>query len=131
MNSIIETLLEYEWTEYTVHRMIRVVDQHVSTKKWLPQIVIKSWYTDDKIKAEKTYVGGKLNGPYTSWYKNRQLSNKSIFLNGVRHGLLHSWWSNGNLYIECTYIHGKLHGLYKIWYPSGKKCDVYKARGRA
>lgn len=119
MDCIIETLLEYEWTEFKVHRMVRVIDQHISTKKWLPQIVIKVNYEDGIARTFKTYVGRNLCGSYTVYNCEGTLFIKNDFVNNEVHGRYTEWWGDGTLWMESDYYRGTRHGLTTVYRRSG------------
>lgn len=127
MNTIIESLLEYELTVYVIHRAMRVIDQHIYTKKWLPQITIKKWNDTYEDVILETYVGGKLNGPFKSW-NNDELREECEHLNGKYHGT-YRWWKyrqldgkyeyrSRQLGEECEYLNGKR--VCKKWWFNGQ-----------
>jgi antitoxin component YwqK of YwqJK toxin-antitoxin module len=59
-----------------------------------------------------------------SWYDNEQLSEQLTYVNGKVHGLCKSWHENGQLHKIANYDdNSKLTGLYQTWYEDGKLCE--------
>lgn len=119
MNTIIEELLNYSHTRYVTRRAMRVIDQHLNTKKWFPKIIVVSRRNGDTY----TTINGKKHGPQIEWGGCENKWKECEYVNGQLHGLYQSWWSNGTKFRECEYRNGQLHGSYKRWDLCGRHLE--------
>lgn len=87
MNTIIEELLHHPLTRYATHRIMRVLDPWVYTKKWLPQIIV----VQKDYGIQYTLINGKKNGPSIIYASSRIAIIKSEYVNGILHGPYELW----------------------------------------
>lgn len=118
MNTIIEELLHHPFTRYAIHRSMRVIDQHTSSKKWLPQIKSVRQIVRDYYHTRDHYytINGKKHGPYIKRWFNGNLRSISEYVDDLLHGkrIVYDEYENRIFEYECLY--GKLHGVYKEWW---------------
>lgn len=147
MQTIIEELLDYKYTVFSIHQLIRVVDQHVSSKKWLPQIeIIEEMDSEDENYEYKyTTINGKEHGMFEEWIRGfkvvechyvhgklhglfQNTSETCQYIDGEKNGIYEKYWNHmWSIYDEPkkkhtkgTYLKGKLHGQSETWYRSGQ-----------
>jgi antitoxin component YwqK of YwqJK toxin-antitoxin module len=77
-------------------------------------------HENGKLKMERHYVNGRLNGFHREWYDNGQLRAETTFKDGKEDGLQRKWHENGQLSEEQTWKDGELDGLAQIWYYNGQ-----------
>ena len=81
----------------------------------------KELYENGQIWIQKYYKEGKLDGEYKKWYMNGRLSIQKYYKDGKAHGEYKSWYSNGQLSIQANYKdEWKLDGEYKQWDKNGQ-----------
>jgi antitoxin component YwqK of YwqJK toxin-antitoxin module len=120
MQTLIEELLDYEYTPFSIHTSIRVIDPHLNTKNWIPKITIET-NTNFGLLIKKTLINEKHHGPFVEWWNNGHLLVESNYVNGELHGPFKKWYENGRKWEEYEYVNGKFHGPYKSWYNNGKR----------
>jgi antitoxin component YwqK of YwqJK toxin-antitoxin module len=119
MQTLIEELLDYEYTPFSIHTSMRVIDPHLNTKNWIPKIIIETSIGLLNMLIKKTLINGELHGPYVGRWDNGQKWIESNYINKELHGPFKKWYRNGQKWIECEFVNEELHGPYKKWYENG------------
>jgi hypothetical protein len=112
MQTLIEELLDYEYTPFSIHTSMRVIDPRLNTKNWIPKIIIETNTVLGHL-IKNTLINGKPHGSCVMWYNSGQQWVESNYVNGKLNGPYKLWYDNGQQYVECEYINGEPHGLYK------------------
>jgi len=83
--------------------------------------VKKEYWGEGKLKSEKHYKDGKIDGFFTIWHKNGKKHYKTHFKADKKDGPSAAWYPNGEKRYEKNYKHGREHGRFTIWYQNGQK----------
>lgn len=81
----------------------------------------ETWLQDDgvTIRAEFTYVNGKIHGEERWWHPNGVLESDHFYVDGKMHGLRRLWRENGRLRGTIMYVNGIRHGVMRFWNEEG------------
>jgi len=80
----------------------------------------KEWYNNGTLRLEKEYKSGVLDGIYKEWYPNGQIMYESFLKKGKFEGKHQNWFNNGQLSFEYNYSNGKIDGLCRDWKYNGQ-----------
>jgi len=75
--------------------------------------------TEPRIKSQKLWVNGKLDGESITFHENGNISNKICFKNGLRNGTAITNDEYGIITEECIYENGDLNGIQKKYGRAG------------
>ena len=100
------------------HVITGTEDYYVDSKN-LKQGKYKSYYRNGKIKEERCYKDGKLEGECTGYFLNGNPAVKCNFRNGGINKECKWYYGNGKLNIECCHKNNKLDGEYRSYYRNG------------
>lgn len=91
-----------------------------------------SHYGKGHLREKRTYLKGKLNGPYESYYESSQPLVKMSFKDGLRHGEAVSYYRDGRIREKCTYDRDRLVGEYTSYYETGqlREKEFYNPDGK-
>jgi len=100
----------------------------------------RSWFPDGRLREQRTYVNGQLDGLEAVWYKNGTQRYVSKRKDCLQHGSYKKWAKDGTLLLHRRYKDGMKHGCWQSWDPSGqqlrlenwkegKKHGVFKREG--
>jgi len=76
------------------------------------------YYYGDVVKAEYTFVNGKINGQLKVFHYNGQLKKVGNYSNGSEHGMFKEYDEDGNIEAEYSMTNGKSNGVLKIYEDS-------------
>ena len=79
----------------------------------------KTYYESGKIRTEKKFIDGKLDGSSKGYYENGKKTSVSNYKNGKLEGEKLSYYKNGSLYIEANYSNDELDGDIKVYKKNG------------
>ena len=68
------------------------------------------WYENGQLRAEETYVDGKIEGLGKWWHENSQHEQEVTYVNGKGKGIQHQWNENGEPNQFCLKT-GELTGM--------------------
>ncbi len=71
--------------------------------------------------TKKTFVAGKLHGPWTAYFSDGTVYQERVYNNGQIHGPYKEYWWNGQLRYDITYKNGFQEGLIRAFHKSGSR----------
>lgn len=80
----------------------------------------KYYYKNGLLQTSKTFVKGKLEGPFASYYYSGKLKEKVNYKNDQPEGHYLSYYENGNIETEGWLIEGEREGAWKEYSMNGK-----------
>jgi antitoxin component YwqK of YwqJK toxin-antitoxin module len=81
---------------------------------------IKTYFSNGKVSAEKTYKNGTLDVLYEKYKSNGKLDFRCQFENGMYQGLYESFYPNGTPFEAVNYLDDTKHGKATYYYENGK-----------
>ena len=90
--------------------------------------VHKTYYPNDKVETEATYVDGKRDGVYRIYYDDGRVNVEKNYKKGILHGPYKAYDEYGTLYFEMNYKEGKKDGIENTYYHNGvlQFKDIYR-----
>ena len=76
----------------------------------------KEYWENGKLRLERHYQDGKLEGLSTYFYENGIKMLEVHYKDGKKEGLQTHWYTNGEKWYELHYKYGKKDGLDTEWY---------------
>jgi antitoxin component YwqK of YwqJK toxin-antitoxin module len=73
-----------------------------------------------RIRVEKTFINGQLEGPHRYYFFDGKLSRKENYKDGKEDGLAESYFQNGRLSYFTNYKDGKKDGLEHLYFKNGQ-----------
>lgn len=86
-------------------------------------VVLRKYYSNNKLKSTSAFTAGKLNGISKSYYENGNLKEYAEFKNNDFNGVRKYFYENGQLWIEQTYVEGKFLDVIANYTEGGIKRD--------
>ena len=77
--------------------------------------VKKEYWDNGKVRLERHYRDGKLDGLSTYFYENGIKMFEVHYKDGKKDGLMTHWYTNGEKWYELHYKYGKKDGLDTEW----------------
>ena len=116
------------WTEFSSDGLVKSVTSYIDGVRQgsyveldnRGQLLTSAYYHDDelhghwkqylrtKVKEERVYVNGKLEGMVKIYYNNGNIMEEGSYANGIRDGLSRWYDEEGNVSIEYEYNAGEL-----------------------
>ena len=81
--------------------------------------IVFTKYKDGKLKFERSFKDGKLDGKWKAWYSGGEKMTERNFVNGKEVGRQFEWFLNGQIWREENYVNGIKNGYHKTWYIDG------------
>jgi antitoxin component YwqK of YwqJK toxin-antitoxin module len=74
-----------------------------------------------KVIAEGGRIVRVPHGEARSWYPNERLHREQSYLDGLPHGVFREWYDDGQLKYEVEFHLGQPAGTWKFWHQDGRK----------
>ena len=82
---------------------------------------VYSLYPNGKMKSQRNYKDGVMDGLWTQWHENGQKWIKENYKDGEMDGLQVWYYENGRKHLESSWKDGKENGLWLMWHENGQK----------
>jgi antitoxin component YwqK of YwqJK toxin-antitoxin module len=81
---------------------------------------VREFYDSKIMKADNSYLNGKLHGISRTYYGTGQLRDSRCYKENLAYGRHYGYWDNGNMKFDFLYRNDKMEGVQKQWYQSGR-----------